>query len=59
MDIEKAKQYLESYQRLAGYGFVGRFLSPEAKEYQQTTPPCQRDDILNWCVRRALECLNG
>ena len=55
-NIKKAIKYLKSHQKLERYGFVGRFLSDEKKEYDRTK---ERDGegILNWCVRKALENL--
>lgn len=58
--MKNAKQYLESFLRLNSYGFVGRFSSPEAKEFQKDKKEnlkFKHDDILTWCVRKALECL--
>lgn len=54
MNIDKAKKWLHSYLKLKSYGFVGRFLSPEAKLYkkEKPEPDC---DVLTWCVQKALE----
>lgn len=60
LDVEKAKDYLKSWQRLDGYGFVGRFLSPEGKQFkkeQEENPEFEHDNIFTWLIKKALECL--
>lgn len=59
-DINKAKQYLKSWQRLNKYGFVGRFLSPEAKQFkkeQEENPEFENDNIFTWLIKKALSHL--
>ena len=34
IDIGKAREYLEKYQKLNNFGFVGRFLSEERNEFE-------------------------
>ena len=55
-DIKKAKQYLESFMRLSSYGHAGRFLSPEYQEFKKEKPHPQCN-LLEWCVKKALDCL--
>ena len=58
--ISKAKQYLKSWQRLDGYGFCGRFLSPEAKQFkkeQKENPEFEYDNIFTWLIKKVLSHL--
>ena len=55
--VRKATGYLKSYQKLAGDGLGGRMLSDEYKEFQITK--LEHENIMDWCVRKALELLQG
>lgn len=57
--IETAKKWLQSYMKLVGYGFAGRLLSPESKEFRkyQKDHPNYEEHLLTWCVQQALEAL--
>ena len=59
-NIKKAKKYLKSWQRLQHYGQVGRFLSPEAKQFKKEkteNPKFENDDIFTWLIKKALSHL--
>ena len=57
MRTDIAKKWLKSYMRLKSYGFVGRFLSKEAKIFKDEKTE-NDSNILEFCVRKALEALN-
>lgn len=60
-DIKKAKKYLKSWQRLNSYGQCGRFLSPEAKQFnrEKYIPNSEfaNDNIFEWLIKKALNHL--
>jgi len=52
-----AKDYLKIWQKLDKFGFVGRFLSPEAKQFlkeKKENPEFKNDNIFSWCIKKAL-----
>ena len=57
INIEKAKEYLKKYQKLNSLGFVGRFLSEEKKEFEESRQ--ENETIFEWCIRKALENLEA
>ena len=59
-DVEKAKQYLRSWQRLNRYGMVGKFLSPEIEQFKkekEKNPEFENDNVMTWLIKKALSYL--
>lgn len=59
-NVSKAKQYLKSWQKLRSYGFAGRLVSPEVKQFlkeKEGNPEFEHDDIFIWLIKKALSHL--
>lgn len=61
IELKSAKQCLESFLRLYQYGRVGRFLSPEGKQFKkekEENPELEFDNIYTWLIKKAISFLN-
>jgi len=61
IELKSAKQCLKSWQRLHSYGWVGMFLSPEAKQFKKEkaeNPEFEHDNIFTWLIKKAISFLD-